>query len=231
MNQLNIATLGDNSAATSLASNHADLKSLKRPFETTAAPDESLSVSLNKKQSIEFLDTNEFVRKVHSIVFGQRISYAMFACEHQISSPELIELLENQKPWHLLDEMKQKQFSRINTSIQDVKITDEFDMTKSAKNSDGSLDTGVLCMQIVYLLYKCSAGPIFFKKYLGLQNRIKKFFKEPTAWAQCNEEEKNEYSCCYEWWINAGEETVAKLVTEHRAYTTMRYKSVSKSKS
>jgi hypothetical protein len=156
----------------------------------------------------------------------------MFAFKHQIYRNLLIELLENQKPWHLLDEIKQKQFSRINASIQDVKITDEFDMTKYAKNSDGSLDTGILCMQIRYFLYKCSAGQLFFKKYLGLQNKIKNFFKKPKAWAQCTAEEKNEYNCCYEWWINAGEEREAKFVTEHSAYSTLRHQSSeSKSKS
>jgi hypothetical protein len=189
----------------------ASKKSLNSPEELVSGP------SLIKKQWVAFLDTYELARKIHIAVFFQKISYELFASMNKMNRDELVEMLENSKPWHLLDEVKRQQYADVNAFIYDLNLPEvsEVVMWKSAINSDDSLNTDMVAIQIKYFFFKSGIVQyLFAKKYLCTsQGRFDQLLREPVPWAKCSEIDRKDYRCCYVW-VNADEEAVAKLKNE-----------------
>jgi hypothetical protein len=193
---------------------------LKKNNVTIFSPDKSFLSPLNKRKRIDFVDRRELARKVHIAVVCQGISYKKFAFKNKIKPKELVELLEDQTPWKCLNKVKRRLYINIDTYIHSLNIPAavEVVMGKPAKNNDGSLNTGIVVMQIKYFLFKWRVSQkLFAKKHLCMKKRFKQLLKEPVAWEKCNEDARNFYSMCYEW-ASAGEKAAAELKNELKSY-------------
>jgi hypothetical protein len=199
-------------------SNSTSKKSLKRPHENAVSSEETISISTKKKQSIEFIDTDELARKVHIALSRRSISYETFASSQNMKRNALIELLDHPKPWHLLNETKQKQYLNLNswvTSLRKAK-TFEIEVLRLAKDKDGTYRTSIIAEQTRFLLFKFTVGHEYFaENYLSISKiKFQKLVKEPVPWAQCSDEERKLYRSCYDWAVG-GETAGRRLRSEH----------------
>jgi hypothetical protein len=135
-----------------------------------------------------------------------------------INFEELTELLNKPSPWHLLNEKKRKQYICLNRWVRNLNKPEVFEVEvlRTAKNKDGSFETSVVAEQIRLFLVKASVGHEYFaEKYLCISKiKFQMLMKKPIAWAECSEQERKAYQCCYELAIG-GQEVVDKLKIEH----------------
>jgi hypothetical protein len=193
-------------------------KSSKRSPDTAGSFDESISAPLVKNQIIDFVDTVELAHQVRIAFSCRCITFEKFSDAHGIKLADLRKLLIKPTQWHLADEKTQRHYLYLKSWLMDVDEPKKFDVgvLKSAKNNDGSFETDIVVEQTRLFLIKASVGHEFFavKKLCIRKNKFKQLMREPVKWAECSEQERNMYRCCYEWAIG-GDEAIEKLKIEH----------------
>jgi hypothetical protein len=218
LKERNRSELNQPTIATSLVPGQAGQNSLKRSYDMVDSSNEQTSAPLPKKQSIQSFDASSLTRKARIAVFLAKNPYNEIANTFKLNCNEFVQILEGSSPLHFLNTNIQQLHSCVNKFIQNFNIPEaavEIEMSKPAKNSNGSLNTDIVAMQIKFFLFKNDVSQeTFGKKNLGGMNKaFKRYLKEPIAWGSCTLKQQEMYQCCLKW-VHANEEAVAWLKKE-----------------